>query len=186
MMAALVSADGRGIESRLGSRGGGTRAAASGDGRRIRSAAGQAEFIRLRSESAGMPFERWLPAGFGAVLDQPFRRLPGSGTDVLREISERVCKLRGLAAFPAVDMHSGLLGVPAGIQYSVPSIQYRNSSRCDLADPDCGAQKRTRTSTPLPALGPEPSASTNSAIWARKRAASLMTSKDLSNSDQLN
>ena len=29
-----------------------------------------------------------------------------------------------------------------------------------------GAQKRTRTSTPLLALGPEPSASTNSAIWA--------------------
>ena len=29
-----------------------------------------------------------------------------------------------------------------------------------------GAQKKTRTSTPLRALGPEPNASTNSAIWA--------------------
>jgi hypothetical protein len=31
-----------------------------------------------------------------------------------------------------------------------------------------GAQERTRTSTPLLALGPEPSASTNSATWAGK------------------
>ncbi len=29
-----------------------------------------------------------------------------------------------------------------------------------------GAQEKTRTSTPLRALGPEPSASTNSATWA--------------------
>ncbi len=31
-----------------------------------------------------------------------------------------------------------------------------------------GAQEKTRTSTPLRALGPEPSASTNSATWAKQ------------------
>ena len=36
-----------------------------------------------------------------------------------------------------------------------------------------GAQKRTRTSTPLRELRPERSASTNSAIWARGRKAAM-------------
>jgi hypothetical protein len=36
-----------------------------------------------------------------------------------------------------------------------------------------GAQKRTRTSTPLRAPAPEAGASTNSAIWARGRLAPI-------------
>ncbi len=39
-----------------------------------------------------------------------------------------------------------------------------------------GAQERTRTSTPLRALGPEPSASTNSATWAKKTRILKITS----------
>src|SRR3954471_2981084 len=43
----------------------------------------------------------------------------------------------------------------------------------DTVEPVSGAQKRTRTSTPLRAPAPEAGASTNSAIWARGRPREL-------------
>src|SRR3954467_2124541 len=54
----------------------------------------------------------------------------------------------------------------------------------DVRGLENGAQKRTRTSTPLRAPAPEAGASTNSAIWARGRGRALLAHLLVVNSDR--
>jgi hypothetical protein len=67
----------------------------------------------------------------------------------------------------------------SGFKWTLPETNRQEKSRepsgfaafctsLELLGRKLGAQERTRTSTPLQALGPEPSASTNSATWAKK------------------
>ena len=46
------------------------------------------------------------------------------------------------------------------------NIRHKKTERMARFFYEIGAQEKTRTSTMLPSLGPEPSASTNSATWA--------------------
>ena len=63
-----------------------------------------------------------------------------------------------------------------GCRQAENSLPFKSLGTFELAKERHGAQKRTRTSTPVRALAPEASASTNSATWAGCRSASVLFS----------
>ena len=80
---------------------------------------------------------------------------------------------------PLNDVRTCAVGSAAGSQRLSPALSGSNQRieldfiwRKQKTEPkarffvEYGAQEKTRTSTVLPPLGPEPSASTNSATWA--------------------
>src|SRR4051812_34690635 len=76
---------------------------------------------------------------------------------------------------PSTDGICGQIGPNHVGRDSKKSAGFRGTygTLADALGLENGAQKRTRTSTPLRAPAPEAGASTNSAIWARGRGRAL-------------
>jgi hypothetical protein len=85
----------------------------------------------------------------------------------------RACKLRDATYRTRASPSKCLAG--RGPDPHARSAEVASANQCkSQCKSENGAQKRTRTSTPLRAPAPEAGASTNSAIWARGRARHLV------------
>ena len=115
---------------------------------------------KLSSMIAAGWFDRVVPDW--RVL-QRFGRSPRSGTSA--QSGDLPLTGTGLAPYGA-RLRRKAMHLPCS-SFRVPPIKNKNGDNQKVIS--IFAQNGTRTHTPLPELGPEPSASTNSAIWALQK-----------------